>query len=104
MKNRLVKLSTSEPSDLAHIEAIVAIGEVVINFVSLGDLKDVQDKNVNNELGQHDHCREHHVVLQVILADFVVLSDFSLVRENHNEEQSEWDQEKALSLTGVRAH
>lgn len=63
------------------------------------DFDNVQDKHVDYELRQNDHRGECDVILQIIVANLVVVCDFSLVCKKEDKDQSEWYQEKSLCLT-----
>ena len=65
------------------------------------DLQDVQDEHIYDQLGQDYHRGEQDVVLQVTVADFIVLGDFSLVGEVVDEEQGERYHEQGLGLASI---
>ena len=68
------------------------------------DLQDVQNEHIYDELGQDYHRGEQDVVLQVTIADFIVLGDLGLVSEVIDEEKGERYHEQGLCLAGIGVH
>ena len=101
MEDRPVKRCTGQPARLTYVEAVVAVCEVVIDLVSVSDLKNVQDEDIDNKLRQDDNRCEGYIVLQVILANLIVLGNLCLVGEKHDKVKRERNQEKSLRLTGI---
>ena len=85
MNDRLVQPPLAEPLRLPDIEPVLAVGEVVVSLVALGDLEDVQEKDVDGQLRNDNHSAEGEVVLQVSQSDPVVLRYLRLVCERHDE-------------------
>ncbi len=80
---------------------VVAVGKVVVKFVAMQDLQNVQKEDIDNHLGQDDNYREDQVIVQVTLSNLIALRDFGLISKQDNIYQNEWCQEHSLSIRSI---
>ena len=90
-----------QPLLLAEVEPVLAISEIVIDFVSLADLQDMKDEDVDGQLRHYDDCAESEVVLEVCEPNPVVLRYLGLVGKHHDEQQNKGYEKESLCLARV---
>ena len=86
------------PARLPRNKPIITIGEIVVNLVSLPYFEHMQNEHINYELGQNDDRCECEVILEISLANFVILRNFGLICKVHNKKEHEGYKEKCLCL------
>ena len=102
MNNRVIQFILGlNPARLPRNKPIVAIGEIVVNLVSLPYFKYMQNEHIDYELGQNNNCCEREVILEIGLANFVILRNFGLICKVHNEKEHEGYKEKCLCLRRI---
>lgn len=62
-------------------EPVVRVGEVIVEFEAEQDLQDVDQEDVDDQLGQDDDYGEDQVVVEISLLDAVALGNFCLIGE-----------------------
>ncbi len=104
MVDRAVKRSFCYPAFSSDLDAVVTVGQVIVSFVAMHDLQNVEQEDVDGVLGYDDDDCEKEVVPQISLPDLVVLGNLSLICESYDQQQCYGDQHQSLSLGSICKH
>ena len=85
-------------------EFVVAVCEIIIEFVAVEDFEDVEEEDVDYHVREDHDYREDQVIVEVIFSYLVSLGDLSFIGEHFDEEEKDGSEEERLSMGCICMH